>query len=369
MKQVRMPQNAAPAVQKNTWHPAWEHSKRTGFAASPTDTTTPQENQQPENTRGCRKNTISCETSSNFAILRTSSNRLECQRVLRLPRKKKHDNLLGSIPNGQVFQLPHRRGDAKKKRLETRHVDTRKRQHDTCFRQFSQLATWQKGQVCSFPIDTPKPRENQTREKRQVGEPKQRAVRDFLKFSHFPASKSTFSGELSLEPENWQPQNRCFVWGFRQSTPSTEFTSCRSPANAMCKKHATRHVESAAPATKNDDRHAQSAAPATKTATHLLKTSQKYCACHAKRFSIRCKTCLNVTKSHACHAKRSNDTSEYQKITTSAELPIGTAIWSSRWRLRTVALASAMSSEHTLNPQSDGNPSYAFRKNNIHVKK
>ena len=50
------------------------------------------------------------------------------------------------------------------------------------------------------------------------------------------------------------------------------------------------------------------------------------------------------------------------KITTSAELPIGTAIWSSRGRLRTVAngcerlrtvaLANATSSEHTLNPQT-----------------
>ena len=41
-------------------------------------------------------------------------------------------------------------------------------------------------------------------------------VRDFLQFSHFVASKSTFSDEFSLEPENLQPQNRCFVRGFRQ---------------------------------------------------------------------------------------------------------------------------------------------------------
>ena len=41
-------------------------------------------------------------------------------------------------------------------------------------------------------------------------------VRDFLQFSHFAASKSTFSYEFSLEPENLQPQNRCFVRGFRQ---------------------------------------------------------------------------------------------------------------------------------------------------------
>ena len=40
------------------------------------------------------------------------------------------------------------------------------------------------------------------------------------------------------------------------------------------------------------------------------------------------------------------------KRTTSVKLPIGTAIRSSRERLRTVALANATSSEHTLNPQT-----------------
>ena len=64
---------------------------------------------------------------------------------------------------------------------------------------------------------------------------------------------------------------------------------------------------------QNDDGHVQSAAPATKTATHLLKTSQKYCARGAKRLSTRYETRLNVTKFHACHAKRSNDTSETSK--------------------------------------------------------
>ena len=43
-----------------------------------------------------------------------------------------------------------------------------------------------------------------------------------------------------------------------------------------------RHVWSAAPATQNDDRCRQSAAPATKTATHLVKTTQKYCALHTQ---------------------------------------------------------------------------------------
>ena len=46
---------------------------------------------------------------------------------------------------------------------------------------------------------------------------------------------------------------------------------------------------------------------------HLLKTSQKYCACHTKRLLTRYETCWNVTKCHACHAKRGHTTSETSK--------------------------------------------------------
>ena len=41
--------------------------------------------------------------------------------------------------------------------------------------------------------------------------------------------------------------------------------------------------------------------------------SQKYCACHTKRFSTFYETRLNVTKCHACHAKRSYATLETSK--------------------------------------------------------
>ena len=54
----------------------------------------------------------------------------------------------------------------------------------------------------------------------------------------------------------------------------------------------------------NDDRDLQNLRPATKTATHLVKTSQKYCACHTKRLSTRYQTGCNVTKRRACHGKR-----------------------------------------------------------------
>ena len=63
--------------------------------------------------------------------------------------------------------------------------------------------------------------------------------------------------------------------------------------------------------TMDSDGQVQSAAaPAMKTATHLLKTSQKYYACHTKGLSTRYQTRLNVTKRHACHAKQSNATCE-----------------------------------------------------------
>ena len=81
--------------------------------------------------------------------------------------------------------------------------------------------------------------------------------------------------------------------------------------------------------------------------THLLKTSQKYCACHAKQFSTRYETRLNVTK-------RSNRCVKPPKVTPFAELTIGTAIRPSRGHLRTVAdgCEHKRSSEHTLNPQT-----------------
>ena len=40
-----------------------------------------------DETRRCRKTSISCETSSKFDIFDTLSNRLECHKVPRLPRK------------------------------------------------------------------------------------------------------------------------------------------------------------------------------------------------------------------------------------------------------------------------------------------
>ena len=46
---------------------------------------------------------------------------------------------------------------------------------------------------------------------------------------------------------------------------------------------------------------------------YLLKTTQKYCACHTKRLPTRYETCYNVTKCHPCHVKRGYATFETSK--------------------------------------------------------
>ena len=118
---------------------------------------------------------------------------------------------------------------------------------------------------------------------------------------------------------------------------------------------------------------------AAETATHLLKTSQKYCACHTKRLSTRYKTRrLNVTKCHACHAKRSNATFETSKndpfwrtYHRHGHIAIARTVADGCERLRTVADVNATSSEHTPSaprpPEWNGNPWYAFGKTSTYA--
>ena len=161
-----------------------------------------------DKTRGCRKTSISYETSSNFDIFDTLSSRLECHKVPRLPRKT-------------TWQLPwkplKRRGFA------------------------------------ASPIDTAKPRENQRLETRHVGAPK-RAFRArlppiltlcsfkidvfrrvFLRTWKFATSKSMFRARLpsifsTCHKMPRLPRNLHLV------------ATWRSPANAIYRKPAARHV-------------------------------------------------------------------------------------------------------------------------------
>ena len=93
-----------------------------------------------DKTHGCRKTSISYETSSNFDICDALSNRLECHKVPRLPRKT-------------AWQLAWTH--SKRRGFPASPIDTATPQENQHFvrdfRQFSQLATWQKDKFCSFP--------------------------------------------------------------------------------------------------------------------------------------------------------------------------------------------------------------------------
>ena len=154
--------------------------------------------------------------------------------------------------------------------------------------------------AAASPTGTARPRENQRLETRHVGASKRafRArlppiftlcsfkidvfLRVFLRTGKFATSKSMFRARLpSLFITSHKmprlPRNLHLV------------ATWRSPDNAI-RKNTQHDTSKVLRLPQNDDGHVQSAAPATKNATHLLRASQKYCACHTKRLSTRYKT-------------------------------------------------------------------------------
>ena len=162
---------------------------------------------------------------------------------------------LETFEKDRFSSFPHRHGDA------TGKPDTREETGGSTKTSIScetsgNFHSWQHDKRTSFaasPIDTARPRENQTREKRQVGAPKQafRArlpqiftlcsfkidvfLRVFLRTRKLATSKSMFRARLpSIFSTSHKmprlPRNLHLV------------ATWRSPANAICKKHATRHV-------------------------------------------------------------------------------------------------------------------------------
>ena len=112
--------------------------------------------------------------------------------------------------------FPHRHGDATGKPA-TRDKTRGCRKTSISYETSSNFHSWQRDKRTSFaasPIDTARPRENQRRETRHVGAPK-RAFRARLP-PIFTLCSFKIDVFLSLEPENLQPQNRCFVRSFRQ---------------------------------------------------------------------------------------------------------------------------------------------------------
>ena len=189
-----------------------------------------------------------------------------------------------------------------------------------------------------------RPQENQRLETRHVGAKTSISCETSSNF-HTCSFKIAVCLRVFLKPENLQPQNRCFVRGFCQF--SSHLAKCNvchgictlSPldaALAMRFAKSTQHLKVLCLPRQNDDGHVQSAAPATKTATHLLKTSPKYCACHTKRLSTRYETQLSRS---ATPATRNEATRRWKpaNVTPVAKLAIGTAIRASRERLWTAA--------------------------------
>ena len=87
IKQVGMSQSATPATQNDmtTCLETFEKDMFSSFPHRHGDATGKPATR--DKTRGCRKTSISYDTSSNFDIFDTLSNRLECHKVPRLPRK------------------------------------------------------------------------------------------------------------------------------------------------------------------------------------------------------------------------------------------------------------------------------------------
>ena len=125
---------------------------------------------------------------------------------------------LGTFEKERFSSFPHRHGDATGKPA-TRDKTRGCRKTSISYETSSNFHSWQHDKRTSFaasPIDTARPRENRDARRDRWEHQNEHFVRDFLQFSHFVASKSTFSYEFSLEPENLQPQSQCFVRGFRQ---------------------------------------------------------------------------------------------------------------------------------------------------------
>ena len=101
-----------------------------------------------DKTRGCRKTSISYETSSNFDIFDTLSNRLECHKVPHLPRKTtwKPSKRRGFAASPIDTATPQ-----ENQRLETRHVGAPKRSFRTRLPAIFTVGNITKGQVLQLP--------------------------------------------------------------------------------------------------------------------------------------------------------------------------------------------------------------------------
>ena len=201
---------------------------------------------------------------------------------------KRHDNLLGNHRKGEVLHLPPQTRRRHRKTRDSRR-DTWAQKNEPFVRNFLQFLTistrYQTGwnvtkrhachakrhdnlleRFCSFLH----------RHGEATGKPETRdETRGSIKTSiscktssNFDTSKSMFSCKIykfSLEHENLQPQNRCFVRGFRRIfiTYHISHKTSRLPRNLHPRRHLTQPCQCDSHKTRNT-------------------TPLKRCACHAK---------------------------------------------------------------------------------------
>ena len=156
-----MSQSATPATQNGMT--TWKPSKRRGFAASPIDTATPQENQRLETRHvGAQKRAFRARLPPILTFsthYQTGWNVTKCHAC----HAKRHDNLLGNLRKGEVLQLPHidiARPQENQTRDETRGCTKTSISCETSAN-FHSLKPAERTCFAVFPIDTAKPPENQ----------------------------------------------------------------------------------------------------------------------------------------------------------------------------------------------------------------
>ena len=128
IKQVGMSQTATPAMQNDmtTCLETFEKEMFCSFPHRHGDATGKPETR--DETRGCKKTSISCQTSSNFDIFDTLSTRLECHKVSRLPRKTTWQPAWKPSKRRCFAASPIDTATPQEnQRLETRHVGAKKR--------------------------------------------------------------------------------------------------------------------------------------------------------------------------------------------------------------------------------------------------
>ena len=291
---------------------------------------------------------------------------------------------LETFEKDRFSSFPHRHGDATGKaatRDKTRACSKTSISYETS----SNFHSWQHDKRTSFaasPIDAARPQENQRRETRQVGAPK-RAFRArlppiftlcsfkidvfprvFLRTWKFATSKSMFRARLpsifsTCHKMPRLPRNLHLV------------TTWRSPANAICKKHATLSKVLRLPRKMTMDTSKVLRLP--RKLEHIFWKRHKSIAPATQNDFQHVAKHVWMSRS-ATPATRNEATTRLKppKMTTSAELPIGTAIRGSRGRLRTVADGCGRLRTRTQRrantpstprpPEWNGNPCYAFGK-------